>query len=141
MILPACSRTDWFNEPMAVVAEPDTIGMNPMSRYLVVVGDIQEYTQSPDEYMSYFRQSMDWLVVQQSFFNNIDAVVQVGDITNGNFEWQWNNAARSPACGRSHAVYSCDRQSRLFVATGIGRFGIYQRPKFVAAQFLSFQHP
>ncbi|MBD5346405.1 MAG: hypothetical protein HDR92_04655 [Bacteroides sp.] len=88
----SCSSTDWFNEPQSVAFEPDTTGINPLSRYVVVIGDIQEYTMRPDDYMTYFRESMDWLVIQQSFFNNIDAVIQVGDITNDNESWQWSNA-------------------------------------------------
>lgn len=88
----SCSSTDWFNEPVATPMEPDSVAINPMSHYIVLVGDIQTYTMHPDDYMSYFKESMDWVRVQKSFFNNIDAVLQVGDLTDGNDDWQWANA-------------------------------------------------
>lgn len=88
----SCSNDDsWIDEQSSAEWTPDSTGINPMSRYLVVVGDIQVYTMTPD-FMNYFMASMEWLRMQQSFFNNIDLVVQVGDITDSNLGWQWGYA-------------------------------------------------
>lgn len=62
--------------------------LNPTSRYIVVIGDIQEYTSNAD-FMNRFSASMDWLRYQQWVSGNIDVVLQVGDLTNDNADWQW----------------------------------------------------
>lgn len=89
----ACSSSDeqWLTEEFLVDNVPDYTGINPLSHYMVVLGDIQEYTRQP-EYMNNFKASMDWLRIQNSFFGNIDVMLQVGDITDENAEWQWDNA-------------------------------------------------
>lgn len=91
--LVACSSDDeeWLSDSYIIDNVPDYTGINPSSHYLVVVGDIQEYTRQP-EYMDDFRASMDWLRIQNSFFGNIDGILQVGDITDENAGWQWDNA-------------------------------------------------
>lgn len=91
LTLTQCSGTDWLTSDILTEHTPDSTAINPDSRYIVVVGDIQSYTVDPSK-MPYFKASMDWLAMQQSFFGNIDAVIQVGDITNDNTEAEWNRA-------------------------------------------------
>lgn len=90
LLLSACG-SDWPEKSILTVQTPDSVAINPRSHYVVVLGDIQSYTMGP-EYMPYFKASMDWLLLQQSFFGNIDAVLQVGDVTNDNDETEWNRA-------------------------------------------------
>lgn len=92
LLLVGCSADDsWLTDSPLENQKPDSIAINPRSRYVVVVGDVQTYTMTPD-FMKYFKASMDWIEVQQEYFGNIDAIIQVGDVTNDNEEWQWRNA-------------------------------------------------
>lgn len=98
-------------EPVSLTSEltdlsPDSVALNSRSRYMVVVGDIQEYTNDNSR-MHYLLASMQWMMLQQSFFGNIDLVVQVGDITNDNEAWQWENGliAMTPVAERIPAVW------------------------------------
>lgn len=95
-----CSADDsWLTDNHLIEQSPDSIGLNPDSRYIVILGDVQTYTMDPS-LMKYFKASMEWVELQNSYFNNIDAILQVGDLTNDNIEWQWDNALlamRGPA--------------------------------------------
>ncbi|MCM1029143.1 MAG: metallophosphoesterase [Pseudoflavonifractor sp.] len=90
-ILTGCSESDWAAEQVITDPKPDYEAINPRSHYVAVIGDIQEYTCKP-ELMRYFKGSVEWLIIQQSFFGNIDAVFQVGDLTDNNVEMEWNRA-------------------------------------------------
>lgn len=91
VLLSGCNASDWPEESILALETPDSVAINPRSHYIAVIGDIQSYTMG-SEFMPYFKASMDWLVIQQSFFGNIDAVLQVGDMTNNNDETEWNRA-------------------------------------------------
>lgn len=112
MTLASCKSDDEpIPEPLSLTSEltdlsPDSIALNPRSRYMVVVGDIQEYTNDNSR-MHYLLASMQWVMLQQSFFGNIDLVVQVGDVTNDNEAWQWENAmiAMAPVAERMPALW------------------------------------
>lgn len=71
--------------------EPDPI-INPTSDYIVIIGDIQEYTNNSDFY-PYLTYSLDWIRSQNSYFDNIKCILQLGDITNDNYDWQWDMAS------------------------------------------------
>ena len=70
--------------------EPDSI-FNVNSDYIVVIGDIQEYTVS-DEMVYYLNETCDWIRSQQKYFNCITCVLQDGDLTWNNFDYQWSYA-------------------------------------------------
>lgn len=53
------------------------------SEYIVVIGDIQEYTNG-NTYKSYYGATMDWILSQHILGANIRCVLQTGDITNLN---------------------------------------------------------
>lgn len=64
------------------------------SQYLAVIGDIQEYTVSDD--MSVFLiKTCNWLRSQQMHFNCFSCVLQNGDITWSNADYQWNVADKA----------------------------------------------
>lgn len=66
--------------------------INPESDYIVIIGDIQEYI-SPEEYgvdcYSYYLSTMAWIYTQQKVYDNISCVLQNGDMTWGNREFEW----------------------------------------------------
>lgn len=66
--------------------------LNTASKYLVVMGDIQEYTGYPDyyPYYSFLLKTMAWTRKQYDEYNNIVGVLQLGDITWANLEEQWD---------------------------------------------------
>lgn len=70
--------------------EPDSI-FNPSSDYIVVIGDIQEYTVS-DEMNYYLKETCNWIRSQQKYFNCFACVLQNGDLTWANSIPQWNYA-------------------------------------------------
>lgn len=73
--------------------EPSAV-INPESEYMVVVGDIQEYTATTT-LLPYLTKSLDWVRCQQSYFGNIACVVQNGDVTNNNYPYQWASATNA----------------------------------------------
>ena len=62
--------------------------LNPDSEYIIVLGDIQEYTANPMFY-PYLASTMSWIKKELSFGENIQAVLQVGDLTWGNEKTQY----------------------------------------------------
>ena len=75
---------DQFNMPA-----PANSILNPSSSYIVVLGDIQEYTSS-NKLLDFLNTTFKWITVQQEYFNVISCVLQDGDLTNNNLESQWN---------------------------------------------------
>lgn len=65
--------------------------INVSSNYMIVIGDIQEYTNNC-VYLPYLNYSLDWIRNQNNMYNNIVSVLQVGDVTNNNQKHQWDNA-------------------------------------------------
>ncbi len=90
VILSSCSGDDWASgfgdDPSA-----DTIAIIRKSTYMAVVGDIQTYTYDAS-LMPYFKASMEWLTTQHDCFDNIDMVIQVGDLTDNNAATEWSRA-------------------------------------------------
>lgn len=68
----------------------DDVDNSPdMSHYLIVFGDIQQYTYG--SWIEYYKSSVDWIT--QQIDNNVDicAVLELGDVTENNKESQWKS--------------------------------------------------
>lgn len=85
----ACELLD--NNPDAgytpTLVEEDNI-LKDNSEYIVVIGDIQEYTNNVD-YAKYIGQTMDWIWSQVKHGKNIKCVLQTGDLTWYNMRSQY----------------------------------------------------
>lgn len=68
--------------------------IDPASEYVVVFGDIQEYTDDGNAF-PYFTASVDWIKCQDEIFGNISCVLQVGDVTWRNKRAQWASAVNA----------------------------------------------
>lgn len=64
--------------------QKDTV-LHENSKYIAVIGDIQNYTRYPS-LLPYYSQTLSWI---SSHSNSIEFVLQVGDITNDNYLDQW----------------------------------------------------
>ena len=58
------------------------------SEYILVLGDLQEYTDK-EEYYPYFEATMNWILAQVRSRENIKCVLQAGDITWANQHYQY----------------------------------------------------
>lgn len=56
------------------------------NHYLIVFGDIQQYTKFE---IDYYKSSISWIIGQIDKGDDICAVLEVGDVTNDNWESQW----------------------------------------------------
>jgi hypothetical protein len=61
---------------------------NKDSEYIVIFGDIQEYTRTKNT-IHYFANSLDWIKEKQDTFKNVLCVLHVGDVTNYNSKGEW----------------------------------------------------
>lgn len=99
--------------------------LNPDSEYIVVLGDIQEYTANPTFY-PYLSSTMWWIKGEWDLGKNIQAVLQVGDLTWANKKEQYEvfykytlPVAKSVpfiACIGNHD-YDTDKQGRILNRT------------------------
>ena len=62
---------------------------NRESQYVVVFGDIQEYSNN-EKTILFFANSLYWIKEKQVTFKNILCVLHVGDVTWNNLKSQWN---------------------------------------------------
>lgn len=70
------------------MVEVDPI-LNSTSEYIIVLGDLQVYTTTPDTF-SYFGSTMDWIWSQQQHGKNIKCILQTGDVTENNLRSQYD---------------------------------------------------
>ena len=70
------------------MVEADSV-LKSDSEYIIVLGDLQCYTNISD-YFSYYRDTMDWIWSQQQHGKNIKCVLQTGDITENNLRSQYD---------------------------------------------------
>lgn len=77
---------DQFN-----MSAPANSILNPSSSYIVVLGDIQEYTSS-NRLLAYLNTTCKWIKTQQDYYNVIACVLQDGDLTETNRDTQWHRA-------------------------------------------------
>lgn len=64
---------------------------NPSSEYIIVLGDMQEYTQNPKYAQYYYMATINWIRGMKKQGYKIDCVLHTGDVTNGNEDWQYKN--------------------------------------------------
>ena len=74
------------------------------SEYIVVLGDIQEYTEHP-QYYSYLKHTMNWLWSQKQHGLPVNCILQVGDVTNHNAIYQWTNFHECTAPSAEDILY------------------------------------
>lgn len=72
------------------IIEKDEI-VNPEREYVVVLGDIQSYTNNYD-WMPLLYHSINWVRCQNEYYNAFRGVIQTGDLTENNLDWQWANS-------------------------------------------------
>lgn len=82
----SCEKITVYQDPKLLPEDPV---LNSESVYIVVLGDIQEYT-SNNHYTSYLEGTMDWLYSQNYYKKNISCVLQNGDVTDSNASYQWD---------------------------------------------------
>lgn len=89
LLITGCTQDDDIHLPI-LLPETDVISDSSEqgNEYIAVFGDIQEYTKN-DVLIDYYNKSNNWL--DSSFFkpNNLKAVIEVGDITWQNRDFQW----------------------------------------------------
>lgn len=83
------------NEDIQLEWEPQSIdeNLNRDSEYIVVIGDIQEYTND-NESSIYYEETMRWIWSQYRYGIKIKCILQVGDITNNNAQNQYETFYR-----------------------------------------------
>jgi len=77
---------------------------NTTSDYVVLLGDIQNYTTSNNGYLN---KVVNWLLASQAAGVHIKTVIQLGDITNFNNTSDWNNFRQimAPLEQSIHVIY------------------------------------
>ncbi len=86
---------------------PDLI-IDPSSEYIMVLGDVQEYTDNKNSVKPLHRTLL-WAVSQKHAYDNMACILQVGDVTNSNEGHQWDrfdDAIRNVVEG-GLPVFSC----------------------------------
>lgn len=81
--------------------------MDTGAEYIIVVGDIQEYTQQKDRCKKYLVTSMNWVRSMAKHGYRINSVIQTGDITNNNESWQYTNFKKSSRGLAGELLYVC----------------------------------
>ena len=86
LIICSCGSSYAFEEnPVLVEADPI---LQEGNEYIIVLGDIQEYTGNV-LYYPYFKATMDWIYSQKIHGKNIKLIMQTGDLTNSNEVFQY----------------------------------------------------
>lgn len=80
---------DAESNPNSSVFFTDDPFVNENSEYIIVLGDIQEYTNE-EAYYPYFQATMEWIWNKIKEGKNIKCVLQTGDITWTNQHYQYN---------------------------------------------------
>ena len=82
----ACDKNDIFHSEW--VLQPVDENLDNNSEYIVVIGDIQNYTDNK-AYSEYYKETMCWIWSQYQQGVKIKCVLQLGDITNSNARHQY----------------------------------------------------
>lgn len=69
--------------------------MDSTSEYIIVLGDIQEYTQKKDLCKGFFIPSLNWIRSMAKHGYMINSVLQTGDLTNNNQKFQYSHFKKS----------------------------------------------
>ncbi|WP_289289269.1 metallophosphoesterase [uncultured Muribaculum sp.] len=118
--LTSCNDND---DVYSVSIQDKDLNINPNNEYIVVLGDVQEYTAS-DKCMRPFMNTIEWTLSQSVFLKNIPCVIQVGDVTNTNSESSWYRYSKAMAnlsqngipiftCTGNHD-YLWDHENKIF---------------------------
>lgn len=70
--------------------------INLSSQYVVVLGDLQEYTKN-DSLCYFYQRTVEWITKQINSGCQICSILQTGDVTNNNAESQWERFKNSTA--------------------------------------------
>lgn len=65
------------------------VDLDPDSEYIAVIGDIQEYTMDGNLAHDYLMPTSNWLRSMYKKGYKIDCILQTGDISNNNKDWQY----------------------------------------------------
>lgn len=63
--------------------------LDPTSEYILIIGDIQEYTMNAKYAQNYMLPTINWIRSMKAHGYKIDCVLHTGDITNNNENWQY----------------------------------------------------
>lgn len=63
--------------------------LDPTSEYIIILGDIQEYTMDAKKAKNYMLPTINWIRSMKAHGYKIDCVLHTGDITNNNENWQY----------------------------------------------------
>lgn len=87
----SCTSSSMGDDELEYVFIPSEDLLEPNKDYIIMLGDIQEYTRIPD-YTPYLISSLEWIKSRNDISKNILCVLQNGDVTNNNTEQQWQTA-------------------------------------------------
>lgn len=88
LVFSGCGEKEEWDEPVVMKEH-----FNATSEYIVVVGDIQEYTYNG--YLApYLKHTMNWLYLANEAGVNINCILQTGDITLLNRLEEWNTFSK-----------------------------------------------
>lgn len=83
----SCKDDDFF---LSLDEEMEfTCPLDSTSEYILVIGDVQEYTMHAEYARKQYKQTMDWVYAMHRKGYTIDAILQTGDLTNDNEKWQY----------------------------------------------------
>lgn len=88
-ILSSLYSCDKQSEEIGLFSSQLDTDLNIDSEYIVVIGDIQLYTYKK-RYEIYYERTMNWILSQYFSGINFKCILQMGDITNNNSEYQYN---------------------------------------------------
>ena len=83
----ACTADSEQELKGSMLAKKASLNMN--STYIAVLGDLQMYTNG-NGWHEYYRSTMDWILFQYFDEINFNCILQVGDITNNNYKYQYD---------------------------------------------------
>lgn len=63
--------------------------LDPTSEYILIIGDMQEYTMNAKYAQNYMLPTINWIRSMKAHGYKIDCVLHTGDITNNNENWQY----------------------------------------------------
>lgn len=61
------------------------------SDYILIFGDLQEYTNDEWTAATFYRQSIEWISSQLHYGMKIPCILEVGDVTWNNWDYQWES--------------------------------------------------
>lgn len=134
----SCTNEDAYLDEQYPFIAPDPI-INPESEYIIVIGDIQESTQTWEN-LEYLIYSLDWIRNQQNHYGNIKCLLQDGDITNNNLNWQWDMALNAFHHLKDSTMYVWCTGNHDYTWGGENNFTINDRNSSLLDDYLVDNH-